>query len=207
MGHLQKQILILQKDPAFIEKVETVCPSYVVITPVQSPEDALESLSLIKYDLLLLQYDLLSCSKTLEVHTIEQLQPGRPKIALFQTPELSSLISAMKAGFMDVIWHFIELDEMALKIQDALFENRSVEIHHIHLSPMVESLARQSLNQKATLFQARKAFFHRFISLIRDKSNLSRYELASILEISPRTLQRYLSLSKNTKFSKMPQNP
>lgn len=207
MGSCEKQILILRKDPAFIEKLELYCHSIAFVSSVQSLEDLLEAISLKKFDLLLLQWDFFSLDNSFDFNTIEQLQPETAKIALFQNPELSALVSAMKIGCIDAIWPYIEPNEMLIKIQDALSGKRRIEIPHTHLSPIVESLARQSFEQKATLFQARKAFFHQFIGMILDNSNLSRYQLASLLEVSPRTLQRYISLSKNSLLVSRPKNP
>ena len=207
MGHHKKEVLILQVDPIFVKCLEMACGSLVNIVCVQTPEDVLEAISVSNFDLLLLQWDFLSSDGNLNFKILCQLQPESKKIALFQTPDLPSVVLAMKMGFDDILWAKVGPVSMNQKIKDSLAHSQAPKIRHTHLSPLVDSLAQRSLDKKATLFQARREFYRLFLQKILINTSLPRHKLATLLEVSPRTLHRHLSLSGALKPSLKSKNP
>jgi PleD family two-component response regulator len=199
--------LILQMDSVFVKCLEMACGSMANTVSVQTPEEALEAISLKNFDLLLLEWDFLSSEGSLNFKTLCQLQPESKKIALFQIPDLPSVVLAMKMGFDDILWAKIGPVSLNQKIKDALSNTQTQKIRHTHLSPLVDSLAQRSLDKKATLFQARREFYRLFLQKILINTSLPRHKLAALLEVSPRTLQRHLSLSGALKPSLRSKNP
>jgi DNA-binding response OmpR family regulator len=183
------------------------CGSQVNTVCVQTPEEVLEAISVKNFDLLLLQWDFLSSEGSLNFNILCQLQPESKKIALFQTPDLPSVVLAMKMGFDDIVWAKIGPVSLNQKIKDALAHSQAKKIRHTHLSPLVDSLAQRSLDKKATLFQARREFYRLFLQKILINTSLPRHKLAALLEVSPRTLHRHLSLSGSLKLSLKSKNP
>ena len=175
IGGDKKQILILQEDPIFQKKLEMACRSLGEIVSAKTPAEALEAISLKKFDMLLLQWDILFPDGALNFNILRQLQPGSKKIALFQVPELSSVVSAMKAGFDDILWSKIVPTSLRKKIKNALAQSPAHGIRHTHLFPLVESMAQRNLDKNATLFQARKDFYTLFFKKILIYTNFSAY--------------------------------
>ncbi len=203
----KKRILILQMNPVFLKKLVKSCSSLGDVFTAQSPEEALEAVSLNTFDLLLLQWELISADKPLNFETIRQFQPKSAKIALLHISDLSSVISAMKTGFTDIIWFGIERILLKQKLEDSLTFSPMTGVNHTHMTPLVKALTQRNLDQKATLFQARKEFSKLFLQMMMKHSRLRRPELAALLEVSPRTLQRHLTLSGIFKSSLTPKNP
>ncbi len=207
MSNHKKDVLILPMDPIFAKCLEMACGTLANTLCVQSPEEVLEAISLRNFDLLLLQWDFLSSDRNLNFKTLCQLQPESKKIALFQTPELPSVVLARKMGFDDILWAKIGPVSMNQKIKDTLAHSPAQRLRHTHLSPLVDSMAQRSLDKKATLFQARREFYRLFLQKILITTSLPRHKLASLLEVSPRTLHRHLSLCGVLKPSLRSKNP
>jgi len=203
----KKQILILQQDPNFADSLETACVPLGDTVSFQNTAEAMEAISLRNFDLVLLQWELFSDEGSLDFRTLCQLQPLSLKMALFKTPELTSAVLAMKMGFTDIIWFQMDPASLVQKIQDSLTRNQVKKPIHTHLSPLMESLVRRSLDQKATLFQARRQFYRMFLNKVLDNTDLNRQELATLLEVSPRTLHRYITNHGALKTSIAPKNP
>jgi DNA-binding NtrC family response regulator len=162
----KKQILILQEDHNFQKKLVMACRSLGEIVSAKTPAEALETISLRHFDMLLLQWDVFLPDGALNFNAFSQLQPQSKKIALFQVPELSCVVSAMKAGFDDILWAKIAPVFLYKKIKNALALSPANRIRHTHLFPLLESQAQRSLDEKATLVQARKDFYGLFLKKI-----------------------------------------
>jgi DNA-binding NtrC family response regulator len=193
MSQDKKQILILHEDPVFLNALESVCLPLGEIYSIHRAEEALEPFSLIRFDLLLLQWDLFSTQGSLDFNSFCQLQPESVKVAIFKNPDLKSVVSAMKSGVVDVLSAQMELASLAQKIQDYLSGKQAVKIRHVSLAPFIETLTQNGMESQTTLYQARKEFYKLFVRIICGHSNLTRERLASLLEVSPRTLQRYIT--------------
>lgn len=201
MGDQNKQIFILLTEPLFRKSLEMVCHSLGTLRSSSDAEDAWLSLASNRYDLLLIQWDSIAPSGPLDFQKLCLLQPHGVKVVLFQTSDLSSVISAMKMGFDDVIWTQMEHSALTRKIKASLSGNRRKGRGYTHLSPMVETIAKQSFDKKDTLSKARKSFYRVFIKMLLDQTRMTCHQLAALLNVSPRTLQRYISFSMGPKDS------
>ncbi len=199
MVYSNKKMLIFHTDHTVQIKLEAACRPLGEIQLVQSSDEALEAANIQNFDLLLLQWEFPSDDGMGDIQTIFHLQPQSVKVALVYPPQLSLVVSAIKSGFADILSCQMEEKLLASKLEAFLSLEPRWEKRPAPLSSLVNLQVKRCIDQKTSLAQARRLFFKQFLVLILNKTDLPREALASLLEISPRTLQRYIQLSGQTK--------
>ena len=193
MSQVRDQILILEKEGYFQNLLEGICVDFGQTTTVATADEALSHLTKTSYRLLLLDWNLVQSHLSPISSALETFQETARVLALFVSPDLPGVISAMKSGVSDVLWAAQKRDDLQDKIRENLATDRPAAINHSFVSRLAESLTEKSVVQKTTLLDARKEFSRTFLSQILAQKDLKRAELASLLRVSPRTVQRHLS--------------
>jgi|SRR6185295_8865753 len=193
MGKNDTQILILEDDVCFRGILETLCATMGQTTAVADADSALKLMTKESYNLLLLDWHLTQPDPSALYSTLENFQPNAYRIDLFTVPDLSHVIASMKSGACDILWPGQTQETLKVKIKEALSLSKPPVIAHAYVSRLAESLTEKALVQKTSFFQARREFSRSFLQQILHQQNLRRTQLASLMNVSPRTLQRHLS--------------
>lgn len=125
--------------------------------------------------------------------TIENYQNGACRMALFTHPDLANVITAMKSGASDILCASQERSEIQSKIKEGLSKFKQEVYKHSFVSQLAEALTEKALVQKSSLVTARREFSKTFLQRILNQQNMRRSQLASLMNISSRTLHRHLS--------------
>lgn len=193
MADDKPKILILEDDGYFRELLNGICSEFAPTEVVADLGAALGVLTQQSFSLLLLDWHLIE-QDTLAFHsTLENFQANASRLALFTAPDLSHVISAMKAGASDVLWAAEDKPSLRAKIKAVLDQEKPVPIAHAFVARLAESLTEKAMSQKTSLFQARREFSKTFLQQVLRQQKLRRTQLATFMNVSPRTLHRHLN--------------
>jgi len=185
------RFLILEDDAGFRKILENICDEMGKTTAVGDVESASKHLTQHNFDVILLDWHL--NHEELD-RRILRFQPDAPRIALFTVPSLSDVIRAMKMGAEDVFWFTQERRVLIEKIKNCVRVGKQTNPYqHAFVAELAESLSERAFLQEMSLFKARKEFSRTFIQYLLRQPNIQRDRLASMMNVSLRTLHRYLS--------------
>jgi DNA-binding NtrC family response regulator len=186
------QILILEDDAYFRGILESVCNTMGSAVAVSDVHSASSFLTKQIFHLLLLDWHLNQADLSTLFSTIDNFQPKAQRIALFTVPDLNNVITAMKSGASDILWAALDRESLKMKIQDTLSQSHK-PVRSNSLSRLADSITEKAMDQKTSLFQARREFSRTFLQQILCQQKLRRTQLADLMDVSPRTLHRHLS--------------
>ncbi len=185
------RFLVLEDDAGFRQVLESICAEVGKVTAVADVEAASKHLTQHSFDVLLLDWHLNSDEFN---RRVVRFQANAPRIALFTVPGLEDVIKAMKMGAADVFWTTQDRQILIDKIKICVGSvKRSNPFQHAFVSELAESLSEKAFLQELSLFRARKEFSKTFIQYLLNQPNIQRDRLASLMNVSLRTLHRYLS--------------
>ncbi|HUO56969.1 MAG TPA: hypothetical protein VMV05_02220 [bacterium] len=187
------EILILERDTYFRNLLEGICVDFGKTITVSNLDMALSHLTETPFRLILLDWNQIHPHFLSIYPALQTFQTEARVLALFMAPDLTSVITAMKSGISDVLWAAQKRETLLEKIRETLSGDQPTTFNHSFVSRLAQSLTEKSVVQKTTLFAARKEFSKTFLTQILAHNGLKRTELANLLRISPRTLQRHLS--------------
>jgi DNA-binding NtrC family response regulator len=187
------RILILEDDACFREMLESLCREVGETVVVADKETALGLLSEQTFQLILLDWHLCRTDSRAILSMILHFQPNARWIALFTVPDLNNVKAAMKAGASDVLWPIPEGRVIQDKLMDILAQKKPAAFSHSTLNRLADSLTEKALAQKSSLSKARREFSKSFLEQVLSQKKLRRSELASLMHVSSRTLNRHLS--------------
>jgi DNA-binding NtrC family response regulator len=193
MANNNHRIFILEDDACFRGVLEAACFEIGDVVAVADKESALEILSKQTFNLILLDWYLCQEDSESFISAVHYFQPDVRWIALFTVTDLNNIKAAMKAGANDVLWPVSEKKVILVKLKENLKQKKLVAFAHSTLNGLAQSLVEKALSQKATLYEARREFSKHFLEQILSQQKLRRSELAHLLHVSPRTLDRHLS--------------
>jgi DNA-binding NtrC family response regulator len=186
------RFLVLEDDAGFRKMLESVCAELGKVTAVADTEAASKLLTQHTFDVLLLDWHLNSDEFN---RRVTRFQSNSPRIALFTVPGLEDVVRAMKMGAADVFWTTQDRQVLTEKIKNSVRNTKSANpFKHAFVSELAESLSERAFLQELTLFRARKEFSKTFIQYLLNQPNIQRDRLASLMNVSLRTLHRYLSV-------------
>jgi len=189
-NHLR--ILILESDPSFCEHLKVTCGEFGKTTVAHDLSTALDAITQDPFQLLLINGHL-SAEDNFTLNTaLEDFQPEAKRLSLFTSPDLASVINAMKGGAYDILWAAMDKSTLKAKVREAIALERRPR-NNFSLTQLAESLTEKAMDQKTTLFSARKEFSRIFLKQILWQQKLRRTQLADLMQVSPRTLHRHLS--------------
>jgi DNA-binding NtrC family response regulator len=186
------KILILEKATSFRTSLKSLCSEVGRTWIADDMKSASILLTRHSFDLQLLNWEMIQSDPSIFGSMTDPAQPPVCRIALVKAPRLNEVVTAMKSGMDDVFWDVQDASLLKEKIKDALVRKKNSVIIHSCVSQLVESLVRKSLDQKLSLFRARKEFSKVFLAQILKHQKISRTQLADLMNITPRTLYRYL---------------
>ncbi len=192
MAKQNAEILILEKEGPFRDRLRSLCAEMGKVSVAEDMESVLNLFTRRSFGLLLLDWDLIQLDFLSVLQMIDNFQPDARRIALFQTVELGQVIEVMKAGMSDVIWEHQDQSVLRGKIKDALSQEKPPAIAHAYILQLAESIAERATTQKIPLYQARREFFKTFLSQILKQQKIKRVKLAGLMRVTPRTLRRRL---------------
>jgi DNA-binding NtrC family response regulator len=186
------RFLILEDDAGFRKMLEGVCAELGKVTAVSDTEAASKLLTQHTFDVLLIDWHLNSDDFN---RRLTRFQSNASRIALFTIPGLEDVVRAMKMGAADVFWTTQERQVLIEKIKNCVRNTKSTNpFKHAFVSELAESLSEKAFLQELSLFRARKEFSKTFIQYLLDQPNIQRDRLAGLMNVSLRTLHRYLSV-------------
>lgn len=187
------QILILEDDGYFRGILNELCSELAPTIAVADVESVLGLITQQSFNLLLLDWHLIQQDTFALYSNLENFQPNASRLALFTVPDLTHVITAMKAGASDVLWAAEDKEVLRTKIEEVLHQEKPIPIAHAFVSRLAESLTEKAMSQKTSLFQARREFSKTFLQQVLRQQKLRRTQLASFMSVSPRTLHRHLT--------------
>lgn len=186
------RFLVLEDDAGFRNILENICAEMGKVTVVSDVESAAKQIAQQKFQVLLLDWHL--NTDDFNRH-LARFQPHAVRIALFTVPNLTDVVRAMKMGARDVFWGTQPRQVLIEKTKECLESpKRTSPFQHAFLSELAESLSEKAFLQQLPLFRARKEFSKTFIQTLLTQPNVQREKLASLINISLRTLHRYLAV-------------
>lgn len=186
-------ILILQEDPVFRNRLNTICSGFGKTTAVDEADKALALLIRQSFRVLLLDWNLVQTDPSSFALAINSFQPKASRAALFNIPHLNPVIGAMKSGMGDVLWAGEDTAALKSKVKDCLAQVKPAPVTYSSVSQLAESISDKAIKQKISFFKARKEFSKTFLFQILSLKKMRRTQLASFMNISSRTLHRHLS--------------
>ena len=192
MAKQNLRILILEKEPVFRDHLRSICGEFGKTTVTHDLSTALDALTQDPFQLLLIDGHLSAEDTTTLNRALEDFQPEAKRLALFTTPDLASVINAMKGGAYDILWSAMDKATLKSKVREAIALERKPR-NNFTLTQLAETLTDKAMAQKTSLFSARKEFSRIFLKQILWQQKLRRTQLADLMQVSPRTLHRHLS--------------
>ncbi len=186
-------ILILEDDPAFRDRLNGVCAGIGKTWVVGEIDKALGLLVRQSFRILLLDWNLIQTDPSSFILAINSFQQNASRIALFKFPQLNPVISAMKTGMSDVLWTGQTPEALKAKIEESLSQTKPAPFVHSSVSRLAESLAEKAVEKKMSFSKARKEFSKTFLFQVLGQKKMRRSQLASLMNVSTRTLHRHLS--------------
>jgi len=186
-------ILILEDDPAFRDRLNSVCSTIGKTWVVGEVDKALALLVRQPFRILLLDWNLLQADSSSFILAINSFQQNANRIALFKFPQLNPVISAMKTGMSDVLWTGQTAGILKAKIEETLLQVNPTPFIHSSVSRLAESLAERAVEKKISFSRARKEFSKTFLFQVLGQKKMRRSQLANLMNVSTRTLHRHLS--------------
>jgi DNA-binding NtrC family response regulator len=185
--------LILEDRNGFRDQVGLVASELGKVWETKDAQEALELLTVQPFRLLLLDWHLMKYDLPAFGRLIDSLQPGAIRLALFHTPQLPQVLSAMKWGMMDALWDAQGVPEIRKTIAEALARQKKDAHGTNTVTQLAETLVDRAVGHKMSLFKARKDFSKAFLTQMLNRKGVQRNQLADVMKVSSRTLQRYLS--------------
>ncbi len=188
------RIFILEDDACFRAILKKVCSQIGDTTVVGNVDSAIPILTSQAYDLLLLDWhlSLQLGSGTFLFSEIDNFQPKVERLALFSALDLPNVVKAMKSGVRDILWVGHPKSILKKKIRNSLNDLKSKKYDHSFPGYIANLLTEKAYHQKNTLFQARREFSRVFLQQLLDHGKFRKGQIATILDISSKTLRRYL---------------
>lgn len=186
-------ILVLESDPLFRDRLKTICSEIGRASVVGNVDQALGLLIRQSFQLLLLDWSLIQTDPSSFALAINSFQPRANRAALFNFPQLKPVVGAMKSGMGDALWAGEATEALRDKIKDCLAQVKPAPLVYSSVSQLAESLSDKAIKQKISFFKARKEFSKTFLFQILNLKKMRRSQLASLMDVSSRTLHRHLS--------------
>lgn len=186
-------ILVLEDRDVFRNRVISVASELGKVWETKDAQEALELMTVQPFRLLMLDWHLMKYDLPAFGRLIDSLHPGAIRLALFHTPQLPQVLSAMKWGMMDALWDAQGGQEIQKTIIEALARQKKDGHSSNTVTQLAETLVDRAVDHKMSLFHARKDFSKAFLTQLLNQKGVQRNQLADVMKVSSRTLQRYLS--------------
>jgi DNA-binding NtrC family response regulator len=192
MSKRNTKIFIFERNVGFRTRLFNVCRGLGRTWAASNQEEALKLLNRHSFDLLLLEWAPLRSDAAAFWAAVENFQPRSRRIALFPSAQLKDVIEAMRSGMNDVHWDHPDPAVLKGKVVDLLIGERGQTASHSYVTQLAESLADRAMTEKMSLFKARREFAKIFLGQLLQNHKMKRLQLAKLMNITPRTLQRHL---------------
>jgi DNA-binding NtrC family response regulator len=146
------EILILEKDGSFRDRLRDLCGEMGKTWVTDNWESALNLFSRRSFGLLLLDWDVIQSDFFAILQMMDHFQPQARRIVLFNTFELNDVIGVMKAGMNDALWEYQGQAVLREKIKDALTQEKPPATAHSYVLKLAETIADRAMTQKMPIY-------------------------------------------------------